>query len=37
MGEEILMDIKKDYVLSKLRDGERIDGRKLDDDKVDRD
>ncbi|MBO8181199.1 MAG: exosome complex protein Rrp42 [Archaeoglobus sp.] len=30
MGEEILMDIKKDYVLSKLRDGERIDGRKLD-------
>ncbi|RLI84180.1 RNA-binding protein [Archaeoglobales archaeon] len=30
MGEEILMDIKKDYVLSKLRDEERIDGRKLD-------
>ncbi len=30
MSEEILMDIKKDYVLSKLRDGERIDGRKLD-------
>ena len=30
MGEEILMDIKKDYVLSKLREGERIDGRKLD-------
>jgi exosome complex component RRP42 len=30
MGEEILMDIKRDYVLSRLRDGERIDGRKLD-------
>jgi exosome complex component RRP42 len=30
MGDEILMDIKKDYVLSKLKDGERIDGRKLD-------
>jgi exosome complex component RRP42 len=30
MGEEILMDIKKDYVLSRLRDGERIDGRRLD-------
>jgi exosome complex component RRP42 len=30
MSEEILMDIKKDYVLSKLRDGERIDGRRLD-------
>jgi exosome complex component RRP42 len=30
MGEEILMDIKKDYILSKLKDGERIDGRKLD-------
>jgi len=30
MGDEILMDIKKDYVLSKLRDGERVDGRKFD-------
>jgi exosome complex component RRP42 len=30
MGEEILMDIKKDYVLSRLREKERIDGRKLD-------
>ncbi len=30
MSEEILMDIKKDYVLSKLREGERIDGRRLD-------
>ncbi len=30
MPEDILMEIKKDYVLSKLRDGERIDGRKLD-------
>ncbi|AEA47063.1 exosome complex protein Rrp42 [Archaeoglobus veneficus] len=30
MGEDILMDIKRDYVLSRLRDGERIDGRKFD-------
>ncbi len=30
MGEDILVDIKRDYVLSKLRDGERIDGRKFD-------
>jgi len=30
MPEDILVDIKKDYVLSKLRDGERIDGRKFD-------
>lgn len=30
MPEDILVDIKRDYVLSKLRDGERIDGRKFD-------
>ncbi|MEM1578202.1 MAG: exosome complex protein Rrp42 [Archaeoglobaceae archaeon] len=30
MPEDILSDIKRDYVLSKLRDGERIDGRKID-------
>lgn len=30
MSEDILMEIKRDYVLSKLRDGERIDGRRLD-------
>jgi exosome complex component RRP42 len=30
MPDDILVDIKKDYVLSKLRDGERIDGRKFD-------
>lgn len=30
MGEDVLSEIKKDYVLSKLREGERIDGRKLD-------
>lgn len=30
MPEDILMEIKRDYVLSKLRDGERIDGRRLD-------
>ena len=30
MPDDILVEIKKDYVLSKLRDGERIDGRKLD-------
>uniref|UniRef100_A0A7J2TIJ9 Exosome complex component Rrp42 n=1 Tax=Archaeoglobus fulgidus TaxID=2234 RepID=A0A7J2TIJ9_ARCFL len=30
MTEDILSEIKKDYVLSKLRDGERIDGRKFD-------
>ncbi len=30
MPEDILVDIKKDYVLSKLRDGERIDGRAFD-------
>ena len=29
MGREILSEKKKDYVLSKLRDGERIDGRKF--------
>ncbi len=27
---EILMEVRKDYVLSKLRDGERIDGRAFD-------
>lgn len=30
MPEDILVDIKKDYVLSKLRDGERIDGRRFE-------
>ncbi len=30
MSDEILMEVKKDYVLSKLRDGERIDGRAFD-------
>ncbi len=30
MPDDILVDIKKDYVLSKLRDGERIDGRSFD-------
>lgn len=30
MPEDILVDIKKDYVLSKLKEGERIDGRKFD-------
>ncbi len=30
MPDDILVEIKKDYVLSKLRDGERIDGRRLD-------
>jgi exosome complex component RRP42 len=30
MSDEILMEIRKDYVLSKLRDGERIDGRRFD-------
>jgi len=30
MGGEILSEIKKDYILSKLRDGERIDGRRFD-------
>ncbi|MEM0331874.1 MAG: exosome complex protein Rrp42 [Archaeoglobaceae archaeon] len=30
MPEDALAEIKRDYVLSKLRDGERIDGRKLD-------
>lgn len=29
-GEDILFEIKKDYVLAKLRDGERIDGRAFD-------
>jgi exosome complex component RRP42 len=30
MGEDILSDIKRDYVLSKLGEDERVDGRKLD-------
>ncbi len=30
MHSDILVDIKKDYVLSKLRDNERIDGRAFD-------
>ncbi len=30
MPEDVLVDIKRDYVLSKLRDGERIDGRAFD-------
>lgn len=30
MSDEILMEVRKDYVLSKLRDGERIDGRTFD-------
>jgi len=30
MSEEILSDIKRDYVLSKLREGQRIDGRRFD-------
>ncbi|MCS7121487.1 MAG: exosome complex protein Rrp42 [Archaeoglobaceae archaeon] len=29
-AEDILSEIKKDYVLAKLKDGERIDGRKFD-------
>lgn len=30
MPDDILVDIKRDYVLSKLRDNERIDGRAFD-------
>ncbi len=30
MAEDILMDIKRDYVLSRIRSGERIDGRGFD-------
>jgi len=30
MPEDILVDIKRDYILSKLRDNERIDGRGFD-------
>ncbi|WP_457550754.1 exosome complex protein Rrp42 [Archaeoglobus sp.] len=30
MSDDILMEVRKDYVLSKLRDGERIDGRAFD-------
>lgn len=30
MPDDILVDIKKDYVLAKLKDGERIDGRAFD-------
>lgn len=30
MGEDILSDIKRDYVLSRLKEDQRIDGRKFD-------
>ncbi|AKG92053.1 RNase PH-related exoribonuclease [Geoglobus ahangari] len=30
VDEDILLDIRRDYVLSKLRDGERVDGRAFD-------
>ncbi len=30
LSDDILLDIRRDYVLSKLRDGERIDGRRFD-------
>jgi len=30
MTDDILAEIKKDYVLAKLKEGERIDGRKFD-------
>ncbi len=30
MSEDIMLDIRKDYIISKLRDGERIDGRAFD-------
>ncbi len=30
MSDDILMDIKRDYVLSRIRAGERIDGRAFD-------
>jgi exosome complex component RRP42 len=30
MSDDILMEVRRDYVLSKLRDNERIDGRKFD-------
>jgi len=30
MAEDILMEIKKDYVLSRIKAGERIDGRRFD-------
>jgi exosome complex component RRP42 len=30
MSEDVLMDVKKDYILLKLRDGERVDGRRFD-------
>lgn len=30
MSDEILMEVRRDYVLAKIREGERIDGRKFD-------
>lgn len=30
MGEDILSDIKRDYILMKLKEKERVDGRKVD-------
>jgi len=30
VGDDIILDIRRDYVLGKLRDGERIDGRAFD-------
>ncbi|ADC64483.1 3' exoribonuclease [Ferroglobus placidus DSM 10642] len=30
MNDDILAEVRRDYVLSKIRDGERIDGRKFD-------
>ncbi len=30
MNDDILAEVRRDYVLSKIRDGERVDGRKFD-------
>ena len=30
MNDDILAEVRRDYVLSKIRDGERIDGRRFD-------
>ncbi len=30
MNDEIVAEVRRDYVLSKIRDGERIDGRRFD-------
>ncbi len=30
MSDEILMEVRRDYVLAKIREGERIDGRRFD-------